>query len=65
MTLELLWLHFLPVTTEGVKKTKHDEDFHNLVHIHASVRQNHTDTQVFINEFEAAQEYIKDNEASH
>lgn len=40
-------------------------EFHKIVQIHASVRQNHMDTQVFINEFEAAQEYIKDNEASH
>lgn len=33
--------------------------------IYASLSQEHTDTLVFIGAFEAAQEYIKDNEASH
>lgn len=37
----------------------------SLICIHAALSQGHTDTVVFIGAFEAAQEYIKDNEASH
>ena len=33
--------------------------------IHVLLSQERTDTLVFIGAFEAAQEYIKDNEASH
>ena len=39
--------------------------FNSPVSTQASLSQEHTDTLVFIGAFEAAQEYIKDNEASH